>query len=79
MQPEDHSKLSVRHKDTHIRFQAPALYVLCVTLIAAFATVAIFAEDKPFKYAALFFLFIGFMQVIHLLAAVLGFIATKND
>ena len=80
MGQEPHSKIDFKWKDILVRLQAPALFLLAILIIAAITCVAIFSvDDKITKLVIIFLLFIGFMQVVHLLAATLGFKTKKED
>lgn len=80
MEREPHSKIDFRWKDILVRMQAPALFILAILIVAAITCVAIFSvDDKTTKLAIVFLLFIGFMQVVRLLAATLGFTTKKED
>jgi len=79
MKQEQHSKLDLKAKNIAVKLQTPALFLLAILIVAAIASVAIFANNGNIKMLTIFLLFIGFMQVIYLLAAVLGFRIKKED
>lgn len=79
MKQEQHSKLDLKAKNMVVKLQTPALFLLAILIVVAIASVAIFANDGNIKMLTIFLLFIGFMQVIYLLAAVLGFRIKKED
>ncbi len=79
MKQEPYSKLDLKSKNMVVRLQAPALFLLAILIIVAIACIAIFANNGNIKMLTIFLLFIGFMQVVYLLAAVLGFRIKKED
>lgn len=80
MVQEQHSKIDFKWKNILLKMQAPALFLLAILIIAAIVCVSVFAtDDKITKLAIIFLLFIGFMQVVHPLAATLGFRTKKED
>jgi hypothetical protein len=79
MKPDGHSEFSARMPGILARFKGPALGGLVVAFILGIVCAAHFTEEKNTRFLVIFLLFVGLMQTLHLLAAVLGFRLKKDE
>ena len=79
MKPSEQSEFSAKMPGLLARFKGPAIGALVVAFIVGIVCAARFTEDKNTRILVIFLLFIGLMQTLYLLAAVLGFRVKKDE
>lgn len=68
----EQANLEINSKDLAVKYRGSALCLLILACITGIVIVAIYVTDKTVKYPTIFFMFLGMMQLINILAATLG-------
>lgn len=69
---EEHTNLEINSKDIAVKYRGSAICLMILSCIVGIVLCSIYVEEKMVKYAAVFFLFLGMMNLINIFAATLG-------